>query len=1001
MAAEVFLSYARRANHASILSLRQSLASTTPALSAFFDEADLSYGESFPTRLSDAILSARIIVVALEPLYFTRWYCRLEYRLATALFAHDPTLAARHLVVALPDDPDVLSRLAPDLDELPPSIRDRHWPRLSDTAALSSFIRAQCGAISDSLGTSFDRVLGRATARELLTIPADLPPPLRLGPMPVIAPPRASLREGFVGRSEDLWRLHQSLAPGAQALGHAAVSTALRGMGGVGKTQLAAEYVYRYGPRHFTGGVFWIDAKHDVARQHQSILRQLGSDDTPDLIALQHSLGTARATEYLAERLSERLRQAQTNGPVLFVVDDVPEMAFTSSMRGDAQNGGSENVLDVTSSVMRPPGLERWCPAPDAAACLATSRAVVGFVSGAPLTSHLVTMLPREAAIALLTGGHLDWQGLSADDWGDVAQWVGCLPLALMLLHRALHPDTPALSPVAVLESAHSFAEAAPTLDMAQGVLAHMLPDAGLRGISAAFRLSYDVLPERAKVAACRFATLASASIPRELAAALGDECGDAGIVALLRARSFLTMADPSQRPSDIDTLDPRARRGDYASTPHTSIGRMHSLLAGFVRSITPKGVADDGIVISALASLAAWKDVHSPSSWALLEAAAPHARLALSRVLPSGADAPLSGDPSVAELAGRLGELAVAQGRYEEARHWSSAALNIRLVGLGTDHRDTLESLNNLAVTHMSLGDYAEARRCHERVVESCTRCLGPDHSATLTALNNFALTLHAQGELSHARDVLQMVVKARARHLGAEHPDALRSAANLAGTLHALGDLPQAREQHASVLEARMRVLGPEHLDTLRSLASLAVLHRAAGNLAEAQALQERVLAARKRILGASHPDSLLAVSNLAITLRAVGQLSLARTHQEEVLSELRRRLGDRHPATLRERAGLAETMRMQEDFDGARRHQEQIAFTYARLHGEASLQALRALVELAETLIAMGDRAGADVHVRSVYATSRGRIDLPQSLHAAIGRLRQDAGAHREPH
>jgi hypothetical protein len=60
----------------------------------------------------------------------------------------------------------------------------------------------------------------------------------------------------FVGRDVDLVRLHASLSgPGPVGIRPAG----LTGMGGIGKTQLAVEYVHRH-RRDYPDGIFWIDA---------------------------------------------------------------------------------------------------------------------------------------------------------------------------------------------------------------------------------------------------------------------------------------------------------------------------------------------------------------------------------------------------------------------------------------------------------------------------------------------------------------------------------------------------------------------------------------------------------------------------------------------------------------------------------------------------------------------------------------------------------------------
>ena len=66
----------------------------------------------------------------------------------------------------------------------------------------------------------------------------------------------------FVGREEDLERLHQALS-GEGPVGIRPAG--LTGMGGIGKTQLAVEYAYRYADA-YPDGVFWINATEPLAQ---------------------------------------------------------------------------------------------------------------------------------------------------------------------------------------------------------------------------------------------------------------------------------------------------------------------------------------------------------------------------------------------------------------------------------------------------------------------------------------------------------------------------------------------------------------------------------------------------------------------------------------------------------------------------------------------------------------------------------------------------------------
>jgi len=61
----------------------------------------------------------------------------------------------------------------------------------------------------------------------------------------------------FVGREEDLRSLARKLRAGDNSAVSQVETAAATGLGGIGKTQLASEFVHRYG-RSFEGGVFWL-----------------------------------------------------------------------------------------------------------------------------------------------------------------------------------------------------------------------------------------------------------------------------------------------------------------------------------------------------------------------------------------------------------------------------------------------------------------------------------------------------------------------------------------------------------------------------------------------------------------------------------------------------------------------------------------------------------------------------------------------------------------------
>ena len=85
--------------------------------------------------------------------------------------------------------------------------------------------------------------------------PSYTPPPARIAGSP---PPRLKL---FAGRDDELARLDAILTGGGKPVAITQARAAVSGQGGVGKTSLAAEYMYRF--RDFYAGVCWCDARGD------------------------------------------------------------------------------------------------------------------------------------------------------------------------------------------------------------------------------------------------------------------------------------------------------------------------------------------------------------------------------------------------------------------------------------------------------------------------------------------------------------------------------------------------------------------------------------------------------------------------------------------------------------------------------------------------------------------------------------------------------------------
>jgi tetratricopeptide (TPR) repeat protein len=290
------------------------------------------------------------------------------------------------------------------------------------------------------------------------------------------------------------------------------------------------------------------------------------------------------------------------------------------------------------------------------------------------------------------------------------------------------------------------------------------------------------------------------------------------------------------------------------------------------------------------------------------------------------------------------IGETYLALGQMKDAETLQNEVLETRRRILGDEHPDTLTSMNNLALTYDTLGRTQDAEALQERVLEAQRRILGDEHPDTLRSMNNLALTYDTLGRTKDAEALQGRVLEAQQRILGEEHPDTLRSMSNLAVTYGNLGRTNEAAVLQEKVLESYQRILGEEHPDTLRSMANLAAAYCDLGQTKEAAALRERVLEAQQRILGDEHPDALRSMNNLAVTYGDLGRMNKAAALQEKVLESYQRILGDEHPDTLRTMNNLALTYGDLGRTNEAAVLQEKVQEVYQRIFGEDHPHKLR---------------------------------------------------------
>ncbi|MCZ4098057.1 FxSxx-COOH system tetratricopeptide repeat protein [Streptomyces sp. H39-C1] len=237
----------------------------------------------------------------------------------------------------------------------------------------------------------------------------------------------------------------------------------------------------------------------------------------------------------------------------------------------------------------------------------------------------------------------------------------------------------------------------------------------------------------------------------------------------------------------------------------------------------------------------------------------------------------------------------------------------------LGPDHPDTLTARGNQANWLREVGDVMGAATAFEELLADQLRALGPDHPGTLITWGNLA---HARGQLGDtawALSTFAELLRAQLTLHGSEHRNTLTTRAHLASLRGRTGDAAGATAAIEELLTDQLRALGPDHPDTLSTRNSLATWRGRTGNPTGAVATLEELLGDQLRALGPDHPNTLINRSNLASMRGLAGDPDAVSRH-EEVLVDFLRVLGPDHPQTLTAHNNLASVRGRTGDLEGA---------------------------------------------------------------------------------
>ena len=259
---------------------------------------------------------------------------------------------------------------------------------------------------------------------------------------------------------------------------------------------------------------------------------------------------------------------------------------------------------------------------------------------------------------------------------------------------------------------------------------------------------------------------------------------------------------------------------------------------------------------------------------------------------------------PDIAATLTGLGWMHRTEGNVCQAKMLLEQALTMREKTLGAEHPDVAQTLNKLAWVYYDLGKYAESEPLHLRALAIRERVLGPYHPYVAQTLNNLAWLYDAQGRYSEAEKLYLRSLEIRQQALQPDHPYIAQTFSNLALLYFHQARYPEAEKLYKEALRIREQALGISHPYTAQTQGNLALLYQAQGNYQLAESFYESALKSREKALGAQHP-------HIAITLNNLGELYITQKKYKEAEPLLQRALTIRERALGTEHPHVAQTL------------------------------------------------------------------------------------------
>jgi len=656
-----------------------------------------------------------------------------------------------------------------------------------------------------SVATSLEaKLLGRYGPTEPRSAPAPAPAPTRHWIVPF------GRNDDFIGREAALSLLLEKIPPSAKR--DRCQRTAVEGLGGIGKTQIALEAAFQVRDRYPDCSVFWVPTVD--ATSFENAYRKIGQT-----LGIE-GVGDSNAD---VKMLVKTALSRDDVGSWLLIIDNADDQ---------------ELLLGAADAT----GLYHYLPSNMNGSILFTTRYHRLAVDLAGNNVLTLEKFGRSEALSLLKGSLQEYQLSNEDSTTELLDRLADLPLAIRQASAYMAKET--VTTEQYLSYCQSSDEELIDLLSLEFEDEHRYKSIK-NPVATTWLVSFQHIARHNPLAAnyLKFMCLLSEKdIPESILPAAGKR-EKAEAIATLKAYAFI-----SERQSgsfDIHRLVPSAMRryldikGKKQQTYHDAVRQLREAYP------SPR--------------------FQNRELWITYLA---HAQAVVARRWITTADV----DETV--VLARIAKSHRLLGNYEKSEQMYIQVMEASKRCRGPEHRRTLVYMRSYADVLYDREKYDDAEQVYRQVVEIQTRKLGPNDRSTLDTMSNLGATLASLDKLTEAEAIHRQVLEKRQAAFGMDAEVTLDSANNLATVLEWQGKVEESEGIYRHGLEKMQNIKGLEYPNTIASMYNLGTNLVRQERYAESEKLLQQAVELSQRMFAHTHPDTLTYMEMLASVLLRQGK-------------------------------------------------------------------------------------------------------------------------------